>query len=77
MQKHCPKKHLDFENPIKNPNVTDTSARVYGEKQWTEFGTTTSQIGAGKNVVSELPKTGLKKQNVEAEVSDKNTLNIC
>ena len=71
MMQHCPKKHLDFENPISNPNKVDTSQRILGEKYFSEFTSTASGIGAGKNPASDLPKIGRKKKDLEAEVSGK------
>lgn len=75
MMQHCPKKHLDFENPIKNPNTVDTWARINGAKEWNETTTEASGIGAGSNPVDSMPKIGLRKKGVEAEVSNREHLN--
>ena len=69
MQKHVPKKHLDFETPIVNPNVQDTKGRIFGEMKAHEMTTETRAIGTGKNPADAFPKIGLKKKNFEAAVS--------
>ena len=71
MMQHCPKKHLDFENPISNPNKVDTFGRILGEKLFNETTTEGGRIGAGKNPSDDLPKIGRKKKDLEAEVSKK------
>lgn len=69
MQKHVPKRHLDFETPIVNPNVQDTKGRIFGEMKAQEMTTETRAIGTGKNPADAFPKIGLKKKNFEAAVS--------
>ena len=72
---HCPKKHLDFENPISNPNKVDTWGRINGAKLYSETTTEAGGIGAGKNPADSLAKIGLKKKGLEAEVSAHDCLN--
>lgn len=70
MQKHIPKRHLDFENPIVNNNaVEDTKGRIYGETIVNDFATETGKIGTAFNPVDNLPKHGKKTLTAEQEVS--------
>lgn len=50
MKEHIPKKHLNFEEPIKaTKNFDDTHARVYGQKKEELMITENKLYGTGKN----------------------------
>ena len=63
--------------PLSNSGVERLSSglRINGAKEFNETSTEASGIGAGSNPVDSMPKIGLKKKNIEAEVSDREHLN--
>lgn len=70
MREHIPKRHLDFENPIVTDKVFDnTKARIYGEKLNTILQPTSFDWGTGKNPAHDIPRVGLKTQNLERELA--------
>mgnify|MGYP001091604644 CR=1 FL=1 len=73
MKEHIPKKHLNFEEPIKTDKVFDnTFNRIYGERKPEPVFTETSLIGTGYNPADNLPKIGRKTLAQEREVSFNN-----
>jgi hypothetical protein len=70
MREHIPKKHLNFDEPIKTNKVFDDSfKRIYGERKPMPVSTETSLIGTNKNPAEALPKVGKKFISREEEVS--------
>lgn len=70
MREHIPKRHLDFENPIVTDKAFDnTKARIYGEKVNTLLQPTSYDWGTGKNAALDIPRVGLKTQNLERELA--------
>lgn len=70
MKEHIPKKHLNFDEPIKTDKVFDnTYDRIYGQRQFVPLSSETSQIGKSFNPADNLTKVGRKTLNSEAEVS--------
>jgi hypothetical protein len=61
MKEHIPKKHLNFEEPIKSDKVFDnTFSRIHGERKPEPMFSETSLIGTSKNPADNLPKIGRK-----------------
>ena len=48
-KEHIPKKHLDFENPIRGKNFDNTSNRIYGESKPEVMTTNNKEYGTAKN----------------------------
>ena len=48
-KEHIPKKHLDFENPIKGKTFDNTSVRIYGEAKPEIMTTNNTEYGVAKN----------------------------
>lgn len=56
IREHIPKKHLDFENPIKTDKVFDnTHERIYGERMVVPMITESYYIGKSVNPADYLP----------------------
>jgi hypothetical protein len=56
VREHIPKRHLDFENPIKTDKVFDnTHNRIYGERLETPMVTETYYIGKSVNPADFVP----------------------
>ena len=71
-REHIPKKHLDFENPVKTDKVFDNTAnRVYGEPRQELFGTHNTEYGTGKNKADNLAHMGRKTKIIEQEIAMK------
>lgn len=69
MREHIPKRHLDFENPIKtNKQFDNTELRIWGEIQVTATNPSSSAYGTGKNPANDLPRVGRKTQMIEKEI---------
>ena len=69
VKEHIPKKHLDFENPIRNEKVFDnTHDRIYGEKKDELMYSENFHYGKGKNPADALPKVGRKNKILEQEM---------
>lgn len=70
MREHIPKRHLDFDNPIRTNKVFDnTNARIYGGKVNTSMQPTSSDWGTGRNPASEIPRVGLRTQAFEQMIA--------
>ena len=67
-KEHIPKKHLDFENPIKGRMFDDTSVRIYGEAKPEIMTTNNTEYGVGRNKADGIAKVGRKTQNMEAAI---------
>lgn len=62
VREHIPKKHLDFENPIRGKNFDNTSVRIYGEAKPEIMNTNNAEYGVGKNRADGIAKIGRKTQ---------------
>ena len=72
MRQHIPKKHCNFDEPIINTQKMDsTTDRIYGQLNPQKMVAESSNYGTGKNPADLLPKTGIKTQIQEKEVSFK------
>ena len=61
-REHIPKKHLDFENPIKGKNFDNTNIRIYGEPKQEIMTTNNTEYGTGKNAAHGIARIGKKTQ---------------
>lgn len=69
MREHIPKKHLQFEEPIKTDKVFDnTHDRIYAEKKDELMYSENYHYGRGVNPADALPRTGLKQKRMEQEM---------
>ena len=48
-REHIPKRHLDFENPIKGKNFDNTNIRIYGEPKPEIMTTNNTEYGVARN----------------------------
>ena len=65
-KEHIPKKHLNFEEPIKTDKVFDnTHNRINGERRDELMITENRLYGTGKNPADSLPKVGKRTQLME------------
>lgn len=71
VKEHIPKKHLDFENPIRGKVFDNTSDRVCGESRPEIMVSYNSQYGTGKNKAESFPTMGRKTKNIEQEIAIK------
>ena len=72
VREHIPKRHLDFENPIKAEKVFDnTQDRIYGEKLNYPMITESYYIGKSVNPADNIPKIGKKTLGLEADILQK------
>ena len=72
VREHIPKRHLDFENPIKTDKVFDsTQDRIYGEKFNYPMITESYYIGKSVNPADNIPKIGKKTLSLEADILQK------
>jgi hypothetical protein len=70
MREHIPKRHHDFENPIITDKVFDnTNGRIHGEKIPTNLVPISNVWGTGRNAADNIPRVGLKTQNLEREIA--------
>ena len=70
MREHIPKRHHDFENPIITDKVFDnTNGRIHGEKSPTQMVSISNFWGTGRNAADNIPRIGLKTQNIEREIA--------
>ena len=67
-REHIPKRHLDFENPIKGKNFDNTSVRIYGEAKPEIMNTNNTEYGVGRNPADGIAKVGRKTQMLEKEI---------
>ena len=69
VREHVPKKHLNFEEPIRNTRHFDnTHDRIYGEKKQETMYSQNYLYGRGVNPADALPKVGLKSKRIEQEM---------
>jgi len=69
MKEHIPKRHLDFENPIKtNKQFDNTVNRIYGQIVNSATNPTSGAWGTGKNPANGIPRVGRKTQMLEREI---------
>lgn len=71
IKEHIPKKHLDFENPIRGKVFDSTADRVCGESRPEIMVTYNQQYGTGKNKAESFPTMGKKTKNIEQEIAMK------
>jgi hypothetical protein len=72
IREHIPKRHLDFENPIKTDKVFDnTQNRIYGEKINVPMITESYYIGKSVNPADYIPKVGKKTLGLESDILKK------
>lgn len=71
IREHIPKKHLDFENPIRGKMFDNTSDRVCGESRPEIMMSFNHQYGTGKNKAEQFPTMGKKTRNIEHEIAMK------
>jgi hypothetical protein len=70
VKEHIPKKHLDFENPIKTDKKFDnTHDRIHGVRKDEIMDTENYQYGTSSNPADALPKYGKRTHNMEKEVT--------
>ena len=67
-REHIPKKHLDFENPIRGKAVERTSDRIYGESRPELMNTNNTEYGTGKNSTAGMTRIGRKNAMQEREI---------
>ena len=69
VREHIPKKHLNFEEPIKTDKEFDkTHDRIHGERKDELMHTENFFYGKSKNPADELPRVGKKNQKLEQEM---------
>ena len=69
VKEHVPKRHLNFEEPIKNDKKFDnTHDRIYGEKKAELMYSENHFYGRGANPADKLAKNGLKQRRLEQEM---------
>ncbi len=69
VREHIPKRHLQFEEPIKTTKKFDnTHDRIYGEKKDELMYSENHFYGKGVNPADQLPKVGLKQKRLEQEM---------
>ena len=69
MREHIPKKHLNFEEPIKTDKKFDnTHDRIYGQRKDELMYTENFYYGKSENPADKLPRVGRKTQNLEKEI---------
>ena len=69
VKEHIPKKHLNFEEPIKNDKKTDnTHDRIYGQRKDELMYTENFYYGKGQNPADALPTRGQKTSKLEKEM---------
>jgi hypothetical protein len=71
IREHIPKKHLDFENPIRGKVFDSTSDRVCGESRQEILMSFNQQYGTGKNKADSFATMGKKTRNIEQEIAMK------
>ena len=65
---HIPKKHLDFESPIKGKVFDDTQQRIYGEPNQQIMTTNNTEYGTGKNKADGVARAGRKNMMMERDI---------
>jgi len=69
VKEHIPKRHLQFEEPIKTDKKFDnTHDRIYGERRDELMYTENYYYGRSKNPADELPKVGRRTADLEKQV---------
>ena len=70
MREHIPKKHLNFEEPIKTDKRFDnTHNRIYGQRRDELMFSENYLYGKSKNAADELPSVGKRTLMMEREVT--------
>ena len=70
IKEHIPKKHLNFEEPIKHDKKFDnTHDRIHGERRDELMYTENHFYGKSKNAADDLPRKGRRTIDIEREVS--------
>ena len=74
MKTHIPKRHCNFEEPIKGATEFDnTYDRINGNRQDQPMVPESMSVGTGKNPADALPRFGKKTMAAEQEVSKPNS----
>ena len=69
VKEHIPKRHLNFEEPIKTDKKFDnTHDRIYGQRKDELMYTENFYYGKGKNKADELPSYGKKTDKLEKQM---------
>ena len=69
-KEHIPKRHHDFENPIKTDKVFDnTSNRIYGESKPEIMTTNNTEYGTAKSSTAGIARIGRKNDMMEREIA--------
>lgn len=70
MKEHIPKRHLNFEEPIKTDKKFDnTHDRIHGQRREELLITENYLYGKAKNKADELPQVGRRTLQMEREVT--------
>jgi hypothetical protein len=70
VKEHIPKKHLQFEEPIRTDKRFDnTHDRIYGQRRDELMLTENFHYGKAKNAADDLPSVGKRTQLMEREVT--------
>ncbi len=71
VKEHIPKKHLNFEEPIRHTKKFDnTHDRIYGDRKDEPMYSENFHYGKGVNPADALPKVGLKNRRLEQEMME-------
>jgi len=69
MREHIPKKHLNFEEPVKSDKAFDNTAdRIHGQRRDEQMYSENYFYGKSKNPADSLPKAGKRTLQMEKEV---------
>ena len=68
IKEHVPKKHLNFEEPIRAKAFDNTHDRIHGDKKPEPMYSQNYLYGRGVNPADALPKVGLKHKRLEQEM---------
>jgi len=68
VKEHIPKRHLQFDEPIKGKEFDNTKNRIYGESREEIMKTNNHEYGTGKNNADGIARVGRKQQNFEKQI---------
>ena len=69
-KEHIPKRHHDFDNPIKTDKVFDNTAnRIYGESKPEIMTTNNTEYGTAKHSTAGITRIGRKTDMMEREIA--------
>lgn len=68
IREHIPKRHLNFEEPIKGKEFDNTSNRIYGESKPEIMSTFNHDYGTAKNDAAHIARVGRKTKNFEQDI---------